>query len=125
LIHEKAAGAARRGDGADPLDTACLGKSRGVLATTHPPLAQATAALPSLGHPSPEAIAVADGFVLDELYDAFELIRSYAVSGIEAARRGDRDEIKLRLRVQLRDAFRYAVKLHELLSPEQSKGGGS
>jgi hypothetical protein len=75
--------------------------------------------------PSPEAVAAADEFVLDKLYDAFELIRSYAVSGIEAARRSDRDKIRLRLRVQLRDAFRYAVKLHDLLSPERSKGGGS
>jgi hypothetical protein len=75
--------------------------------------------------PSPEAIAVADVFVLDELYEAFELIRFYAVSGLEAARRGDRDEIRLRLRVQLRDAFRYTVKLHDLLSPEKPKDGGS
>jgi hypothetical protein len=75
--------------------------------------------------PSPEAIAVADEFVLDELYDAFELIRSYAVSGIEAARRGDRDEIRLRLRVQMRDCFRHAVQLHDLLSPQKPKEGGS
>jgi hypothetical protein len=75
-----------------------------------------------LGIPSPEAVAAADEFVLDELYDAFDLIRSYAVSGIEAARRGDRAEVRLRLRVQLRDAFRYAVSVHNLLSQDQ-KGG--
>jgi hypothetical protein len=67
--------------------------------------------------PSPEAIAAADEFVLDELWEAFERIRSYAVSGREAAVRGDREEIRLRLRVQLRDCFRYAVELHDLLSP--------
>jgi hypothetical protein len=61
---------------------------------------------------------------LDELYDVFERIRSYAVSGIEAARRGDRAEVRLRLRVQLRDAFRYAVSVHNLLSPPV-KGGES
>jgi hypothetical protein len=73
--------------------------------------------------PSPEAVAAADQFVLDELHDTFELIRSFAISGIEAARRGDRDEIKLRLRVQLRDCFRHAVSVHSLLSP--APGGGS
>jgi hypothetical protein len=75
--------------------------------------------------PSAEAVAAADEFILDELYEAFELIRSYAVSGIEAAHRGDRDEVRLRLRVQLRDCFRHAVQLHELLSPEKPKEGGS
>ena len=79
----------------------------------------------ALGIPSPEAVAAADGFVLDELYEAFDLIRSYAVSGMEAAGRGDRDEIRLRLRIQLRDAFRYTVKLHDLLSPEKRKEGAS
>jgi len=48
--------------------------------------------VPSRTFPSPEAVAAADGFVLDELYEAFELIRSYAVSGMEAAGRGDRDD---------------------------------
>jgi hypothetical protein len=67
-----------------------------------------------------EAVAAADEFILDEIYETFELIRSYAVSGIEAARRGDREEIKLRLRVQLRDCFRHAVQVHDLLS----SGGG-
>jgi hypothetical protein len=81
--------------------------------------------VPSRTFPSPEAVAAADGFVLDELYEAFELIRSYAVSGMEAAGRGDRDEIRLRLRIQLRDAFRYTVKLHDLLSPEKRKEGAS
>jgi hypothetical protein len=72
--------------------------------------------------PSPEAIAAADEFVLDELHDAFERIRSYAVSGIEAARRGDRAEVRLRLRVQLRDTFRYAVEVHNLLSTTPAEG---
>jgi hypothetical protein len=80
--------------------------------------------VPSRRFPSPEAVAAADEFVLDELYDVFERIRSYAVSGIEAARRGDRAEVRLRLRVQLRDAFRYAVSVHNLLSPPV-KGGES
>jgi hypothetical protein len=70
-------------------------------------------------------VATADEFIFDELYEAFELIRSYAVSGREAADRGDRGEIRLRLRVQLRDVFRYAVQLHDLLSPERPKEGGS
>jgi hypothetical protein len=75
--------------------------------------------------PSPEAIAVCDEFVLDELFRAFDLIASYANSGIEAARRGDRGEIRLRLRVQLRDCFRHAVQIHDLLSPGPSQGSGS
>jgi hypothetical protein len=64
--------------------------------------------------PSPEAIAAGEELVLDELREAFELIRSYAVSGREAVDRGDREEIRLRLRIQLRDAFRYAVGIHDL-----------
>jgi hypothetical protein len=80
--------------------------------------------VPNCRFPSPEAVAAADEFVLDELYDAFERIRSYAVSGIEAARRGDRAEVRLRLRVQLRDAFRYAVSVHNLLS-QAPQGGAS
>ena len=72
---------------------------------------------------SPEAVAAADEFLLDELCHAFELVRSYAVSGLEAARRGDRDEIRLRLRVQLRDVFRYAVEMHDLLARPQIQGG--
>jgi hypothetical protein len=71
----------------------------------------------AVSRPSPEAIAEADNFVLDELFRAFDLIESYAVSGKEAARRGDREEIKLRLRVQLRDVFRYAVEIHNMLEP--------
>jgi hypothetical protein len=68
-----------------------------------------------IGAPSPEAIAEIDECLLDELYATFDLIKSYAASGLEAARRGDREEIKLRLRVQLRDCFRHAVELHDLL----------
>jgi hypothetical protein len=74
--------------------------------------------------PSPEAIAAADEFVLDELFRDLCLIGSYTNSAIEAARRGDRDELKLRLRVQLRDCFRHAIQLHNLLStPEQASQG--
>ena len=72
--------------------------------------------------PSPEAIAAADEFVLDELYRILGLIASYATSGLEAARRGDVEEIRLRLRVQLRDCFRHAVEVHNLLSTGQRKG---
>jgi hypothetical protein len=77
-----------------------------------------------VSQPSHEAIAAADEVVLDEVHDTLQLIRSYATSGIEAARRGDRDELKLRLRVQLRDCFRHAVSVHNLLSPPV-KGGES
>jgi hypothetical protein len=73
--------------------------------------------------PSPEAVAECDEFILDELYRDFDLIESYAISGKEAARRGDREEIRLRLRVQLRDCFRHAVEVHNLLSTGQGKGG--
>jgi hypothetical protein len=71
--------------------------------------------------PSPEAIAEADEFILDELFRAFDLIESYAISGKEAARRGDREEIKLRLRTQLRDCFRHAVATHDLLSRQKAE----
>jgi hypothetical protein len=73
--------------------------------------------------PLPGAAAEADEFLLDEIFHDLSLIWSYATSAMEAARRGDRDELKLRLRVQLRDCFRHAVKLHDLLSTEQRKGG--
>ena len=73
--------------------------------------------------PSPEAIAACDEFILDELCHSFDLIGSYATSAMEAARRGDRNELRLRLRNQLRDCFRYAVELHKLLSPERPTGG--
>ncbi len=76
-------------------------------------------ALISEGKPSPEVVAVADEFVIDEVHDTLQLIRSYATSGIEAARRGDREELRLRLRVQLRDCFRHAVSVHDLLSPAE------
>ena len=75
--------------------------------------------------PSPEATAVCDEFVLDELFRAFDRIESYAISGREAAKRGDRDEVKLRLRIQLRDCFRYAVQIHDLLSSGHPQGSGS
>ena len=67
--------------------------------------------------PSPEAIALCEEFLLDEIFHDLSLIASYTTSALEAARRGDRDELRLRLRVQLRDCFRHAVQLHDLLSP--------
>ena len=69
-----------------------------------------------MAEPSQEAIAACDEHVLDELYQCVRPDQSYARSGLEAARRGDRDEIRLRLRCQLRDAFRHAVAVHDLLS---------
>jgi hypothetical protein len=72
--------------------------------------------------PSREAIAAADEHILAELCEALDLIRSYSVSGIEACRRGDRDEIRLRLRQQLRDCSRYAVEIHNLLSAASAEG---
>jgi hypothetical protein len=72
--------------------------------------------------PSTEAIAACDEYLLDEIWDTLQLIGSYTNSALEAARRGDRDEIRLRLRIQLRDCFRHAVKLHDLLSTESPKG---
>jgi hypothetical protein len=80
---------------------------------------------PALAAPSPEAITESDELVFDELYRDFSLIASLATSAVEAARRGDRNEIKLRLRVQLRDCFRHAVQVHDLLSPEPPKESGS
>jgi hypothetical protein len=73
--------------------------------------------------PSVEAIAACDEFVLDELWDIFGLIISYSNSALEACRRGDRLEIRLRLRQQLRDCFRHAVAVHDLLSPAENEGG--
>jgi hypothetical protein len=73
-----------------------------------------------MAEPSQEAIAACDEHVLDELYRSFDLIESYARSGMEAARRGDRKEVTLRLRVQLRDCFRHAVATHDLLSKQHA-----
>jgi hypothetical protein len=70
-----------------------------------------------MAEPSPEVVAETDEYVLDELFRTFGLIESYSRSAVEAARRGDRDEIRLRLRVQLRDCFRHAVAVHDLMSP--------
>jgi hypothetical protein len=75
--------------------------------------------------PSPEAIAAADEFILAELAGTFDLIESYAISGKEAARRGDREEVRLRLRIQLRDLFHHAVSTHDLLSPGERQESGS
>jgi hypothetical protein len=80
---------------------------------------------PALAAPSQEALAECDEYILDELYRDFGLIASIATSAVEAARRGDRNEIRLRLRVQLRDCFQHAVELHNLLSPEPPKESGS
>lgn len=73
--------------------------------------------------PSAEAVAEADEFLLDEIFHDLSLIRSYATSAMEAARRGDREELRLRLRIQLRDCFRHAVEVHNLLSTGQRTGG--
>jgi hypothetical protein len=78
---------------------------------------------PPRAAPSAEAIAAADEFVLDEFYSDFALIQSIATSAVEAARRGDRAEIRLRLRIQLRDIFHHAVEIHNLLSTEPPKKG--
>jgi hypothetical protein len=78
-----------------------------------------------MAEPSSEAIAECDEYVLDELFRAFGLIESYAISGKEAARRGDREEIKLRLRIQLRDCFRHAVATHDLLSMQAAQSNAS
>jgi hypothetical protein len=75
-------------------------------------------ALPELqvhAGPSPEAVAEANEFLLDEIYRDLSLIASYTTSALEAARRGDREELRLRLRVQLRDCFRHAIQIHDLL----------
>jgi hypothetical protein len=73
--------------------------------------------------PSAEAVAEADEFLLDEIFHDLSLISSHTTSALEAARRGDREELRLRLRIQLRDLFRHAVELHNLLSTERRKGG--
>jgi hypothetical protein len=70
-----------------------------------------------MAEPSLEAVNECDEAILDELLQTFGLIASYAHSAVEAARRGDREEIRLRLRVQLRDCFRHAVEVHDLISP--------
>jgi hypothetical protein len=72
---------------------------------------------------SPSVIADTDEFLLDEIYRDLYLIESHAISAREACRRGDRDELRLRLRIQLRDLFRHAVELHNLISTEIRKGG--
>jgi hypothetical protein len=77
------------------------------------------------GGPPPDAIAECDEFLLDEIYHDLSLIWSYATSAMEAARRGDREELTLRLRIQLRDCFRHAVEMHNLLSTGQRTGVGA
>jgi hypothetical protein len=78
----------------------------------------------TLSRPSPQAVAEAEDFLLDEIYSDLQLIQSYTISAMQAARRGDREELRLRLRIQLRDCFRHAVELHKLLTPDQPKQGG-
>jgi hypothetical protein len=85
-----------------------------ILSTADPESNQGKTA--SVG-PSAEAVAEADEFLLDEIFHDLSLIASYTTSALEAARRGDREELRLRLRIQLRDHFRHAVELHNLLSP--------
>jgi hypothetical protein len=74
-----------------------------------------------VAEPSAEAIAEADEYLLDEIFHDLSLIASYTASALEAARRGDREELRLRLRVQLRDLFRHAVAVHDLLSPQRAE----
>jgi hypothetical protein len=100
-------------------NAAMLGGLR-ILSTADPESNQEKTA--SVG-PSPNAVAEAEEFLLDEIYRDLSLIASYTASALEAARRGDREELRLRLRVQLRDCFRHAVELHKLLSIGQRKGG--
>ena len=113
MASSKAVGAERRGD-VDPLNIAGGGNPRDVLASTkHAPAAQ--------GPASAEAMAEADEILLDEIYHDLWLIRSYTTSALEACQRGDRRELRLRLRGQLRDLFRHAVDIHKLLSSESGK----
>jgi hypothetical protein len=108
-----------RGDAeTDSRNVACLAASN-ALNTADPEANQVNTAYVG---PSAEAVAAADELVLYEIFQALSLIASYATSALEAARRGDREELRLRLRVQLRDCFRHAVEVHNLLSTDQ-KGG--
>jgi hypothetical protein len=74
-----------------------------------------------MAEPSAEAVAECDELVLDELFSVFGQIESYARSGREAALRGDRQEIRLRLRIQLRNCFRHAVATPDLLSAQPTE----
>jgi hypothetical protein len=102
-----------RGDAETGPQTAMLG---GLRALNTADLERNQAKTASVG-PSAEAVAEAEEFLLDEIYHALGLIASYTTSALEAARRGDREELRLRLRVQLRDCFRHAVAVHNLLPP--------
>jgi hypothetical protein len=75
--------------------------------------------------PSPDVIAEVDELLLDTIFADLSMIWSYAASAIEAARRSDHKDLRLLLRVELRDLFRHAVKTHDLLSTERSAGSGS
>jgi hypothetical protein len=86
-------------------------------------------AIPEPKQDSPYGLSLAEAiiaeneeFLLDEIYRDLDLIQSYTVSAKKAARRDDRDELRLRLRVQLRDCFRHAVELHNLLSTGRKTG---
>lgn len=85
------------------------------------PLDQRTAAG---RHFSPEVIAEADDFLLDQVFSDADYLVSIAVSLREAARRSDRGEVRLRLS-QLRDEIVHAIRCCNLLSnadPSQIAG---
>jgi hypothetical protein len=90
-----------------------------ILSTADPEFNQEKAA--SVG-PSAEAVAEIEEFLLNEIYHDLSLIASYTTSALETARRGDREELRLRLRVQLRDCFHQAVELHNLRPPGRKAG---
>jgi len=102
-------------------DTACLAAC-GSLNASNPSEKQRSSI--AVDPSSSEAMAETEEFLLDEIFHDLNLITSYATSALEAARRGDREELQLRLRVHLRDCFRHAVELHNLL-PSVRKVGAS
>ena len=77
-----------------------------------------------LSTPSPEAVESVNEFLLDEIFYDLGLIGSYTTSALEACRRNDLVELRLRLRSQLRDLFKHVLELHALLPPERTKEGG-
>jgi hypothetical protein len=77
-----------------------------------------------MAEPSLEAVEAANEFLLDEIFYDLSLIGSYTTSALEACRRNDLVELRLRLRSQLRDLFKHVLELHALLSPERTKEGG-
>jgi hypothetical protein len=75
-------------------------------------------------HFSPEIIAEADEFLLDEVFSDADYLVSIGLSLREAARRSDRAEIRLRLG-QLRDTLVHAIRTNNLLSPADPQIAGS